>query len=136
MWREKGWLQGLDGFKLIRGDRILEDAGKKSGGGVCVYVNEQWCHPNNAVLKRHAGSPNLEILTVSLRPYYLPREFSHVIHSTIYIPDRKVAKHGEDELFSAIQDVERQSPDALHIIDGDFNHGFLKRCNSRYYINM
>ena len=84
-------------------------------------------------LKRHACSPNLEILTVSLRPYYLPREFSHVIHSTIYIPDRKVAKHGEDELFSAIQDIERQSPDALHIIDGDFNHGSLKRCNSRYY---
>ena len=45
--------------------------------------------------------------------------------STIYIPDRKVAKYGEDELFSAIQDIERKSPDALHIIDGDFNHGSL-----------
>ena len=34
----------IDGFKLMRGDRILEDAEKESGGGVCVYINEQWCH--------------------------------------------------------------------------------------------
>ena len=123
----------INGFKLLRGDRILENTDKVSGGGVCVYINEQWCHPNNAVLKRHSCSSNLEILTVSLRPYYLPREFSHVIHSTIYIPDKKVTKQGEDELFSIIQDIERQSPNALHIIDGDFNHGSLKRCTSRYY---
>lgn len=135
------WLGDLDrddhvdiqGFKLIRGDRILENTNKTKGGGLCVYVNEQWCHPNNVILKRHSCTPNLEILTVSLRPYYLPREFSHVIHSTIYIPDKSVVKPAEKELFSAIQDLERNSPNALFIIDGDFNHGSLKNCTSQYY---
>ena len=70
----------------------------RSGGGVCIYVNEKWCHPNNALIKRHSCSPNIEILTASLRPYYLPREFSHVIVHTVYVPNRGVAKSAATEL--------------------------------------
>ncbi|KAJ8040523.1 hypothetical protein HOLleu_14838 [Holothuria leucospilota] len=84
----------LDGFKLIRGDRSLEDTGKKSGGGVCVYVNHRWCHPSNVFIKKFSCTPNLEMLTVSIRPYYLPREFSHILHCTIYIPNQHAAQAG------------------------------------------
>ena len=40
----------IDGLKLLRGDRNMEDAGKHSGG-ICVYVNHKWCLPNNAFIK-------------------------------------------------------------------------------------
>ena len=41
--------------------------------------------------------------------------------------------HGGDGLFSAVQDMGRQSPGALHVVDGDFDHGSLGRCGSRCY---
>lgn len=111
----------INGFKLLRGDRTVE-LRKKSGGGVCVYINERWCHPNNAVIKRYSCSENLEILTVSLRPYYLPREFSHVVMSTVYVPHKNVAKEAALELTEVIHDLEQAAPASLMLINGDFNH--------------
>ena len=98
-----------------------EESGKAGGGGVCVYVNEKWCHPNNAVIKRHWCSPHLECLTLSLRPYYLPREFSHIVYNTIYVPNRNVARPAAQELCEIIDNIETSSPDALVLINGDFN---------------
>ena len=114
-------LVNIDGFKLLRGDRTA-DSGKKSGGGVCVYLNEEWCHPNNASIRRYSCSENVEILTVNLRPYYLPCEFSHVIMSTLYVPDRNVAILAARELVDAIHDFVAKAPDALIQVDTDFNH--------------
>ncbi|KAI3355865.1 hypothetical protein L3Q82_004417 [Scortum barcoo] len=36
--------------------------------------------------QRYKGEWDIELLAVSIRPYYLPREFSHVITITTYIP--------------------------------------------------
>ncbi|KAJ8018987.1 hypothetical protein HOLleu_42697 [Holothuria leucospilota] len=114
----------VDGFHLLRGDRLI-DSGKGKGGGVCAYVNERWCHPKNAVIKSHKCSTNIEILTV--RPYYLPREFSHVIVCAVYVPNRSLAKAAALELADVIHDLESKSPDSFVIINGDFNHCNLKR---------
>ncbi|PIK39885.1 hypothetical protein BSL78_23277 [Apostichopus japonicus] len=99
----------VNGFKLMRGDRTT-DSGKEKGGGVCLYVNENWCHPNHATIKHHSCSTNVEILTVSLRPYYLPREFSHVIVCTVYVPHRSAAKLAALELCDVIHELETASP--------------------------
>ena len=107
--------------------------GKPEGGGVCVYVNEKWCHPNNAVIKRHWCSPHLECLTVSLRPYYLPREFSHIVYNTIYVPNRNVARPAAQELCEIIDNIETSSPDALVLINGDFNYCSLKKTSVKYH---
>ncbi|PIK33982.1 hypothetical protein BSL78_29199 [Apostichopus japonicus] len=135
------WLTGnhsddhvnIDGFQLVRGDRDLEAAGKCSGGGVCVYVNQKWCHPNNVYRKDYVCTPHLEMLTVSVRPFYLPREFSHVLVCSVYIPDKSVAKAGSAELIKAIQDLEAKAPDALIVVNGDFNHGSMKHPGLRFY---
>jgi hypothetical protein len=87
----------LDGFKLIRGDEDNILSGKQCRGGLCVYINNKWCH-NPATLKVHSCSHILEPLAVSLRPYYLSHEFPHVIHyCTVYIPDKSVAKNGSED---------------------------------------
>lgn len=114
-------LVNVEGFKLLRGDRDLDATGKKSGGGVCLYVNEAWCHPNNAHLKSFHCSQHAEILVVNLRPYYLPREITKVVHVTVYIPDASHGKPAVDELIAVLKDIETANPDALIMVDGDFN---------------
>ncbi|KAL8606246.1 hypothetical protein ACOMHN_012878 [Nucella lapillus] len=59
----------LPGFTLIRMDRSKKVTGKKTGGGVCVFVNNNWCR--NITVKEQHCTPDLELLTVSLRPFYL-----------------------------------------------------------------
>ncbi|KAK1803599.1 hypothetical protein P4O66_021017 [Electrophorus voltai] len=62
------------------------DSGKSRGGGVCVMVNNSWCNNANVVTLARSCSPNLELLALKLRPFYLPREFTSVIINTVYIP--------------------------------------------------
>ncbi|KAJ8020273.1 hypothetical protein HOLleu_39827 [Holothuria leucospilota] len=92
-----------------------------------------WCHPHNAFIKQHTCTPNLEMLTVSIRPYYLPREFSHVLLYTVYIPDKSAAKAGSQELGAVIHELKVESPEAFIVVNGDFNHGTLKRSGSAFY---
>ena len=125
-------LVNIDGFKLLRGDRT-EDSGKKCGGGVCMYINEQWCHPNNASIKRYSCSENIEILTVNIRPYYLPREFSHVIVNTVYVPNRNVARPAAQELVNVLHELEASAPDAFILVNGDFNHCSLNKTSLQYH---
>ena len=35
---------------IFRADRT-NDSGKLKGGGLCISVNDQWCHPNNIPIK-------------------------------------------------------------------------------------
>ena len=64
------------GFKVFRGDRT-PDSGKTKGGGLCIFINTSWC--TNSTLKKHLCTPNLEVLVVSSRPFYLPREIPCII---------------------------------------------------------
>lgn len=75
----------LPGFQLLRADRT-RDSGKRKGGGLAVFVNDRWCNPGHITVKEQLCSRDIELLAVSMRPYYLPREFSHVIAITAYVP--------------------------------------------------
>ena len=75
------------GFTIYRQDRTA-DSGKCRGGGVCVMVNSLWA-TDVAVLASHC-SPVLELLTVKIRPFYLPREFTSVVVSEVYTPPRQI----------------------------------------------
>ena len=37
----------IEGFSIFCADRT-NDSRKLKGGELCVFVNEQWCHPNNS----------------------------------------------------------------------------------------
>ncbi|KAK3534494.1 hypothetical protein QTP86_016310, partial [Hemibagrus guttatus] len=63
----------LTGYTAQRHDRT-SDSGKSRGGGLCMYVNNNWC-TNTVTVDSHC-SPDLE--TVKCRPIYLPREFTVV----------------------------------------------------------
>uniref|UniRef100_A0AAZ3NQE4 Tetraspanin 31 n=1 Tax=Oncorhynchus tshawytscha TaxID=74940 RepID=A0AAZ3NQE4_ONCTS len=74
------------GFFTHRADRNNHLSGKKKGGDVCLMINETWCDHNNIQELKSFCSPDLEFLTFKCRPHYLPREFSSIIITVVYIP--------------------------------------------------
>ncbi len=95
----------MDGFSVFRLDRDCEKTGKKTGVGVCLYVNEQWCHSGHITVKESVCEENIELLAVSCRPYYLPRELSNVIVTVTYIPPSANAKLANDTIVRAAHDL-------------------------------
>ncbi|KAI4877186.1 hypothetical protein NFI96_006968, partial [Prochilodus magdalenae] len=110
----------LDGLALFRVDRDSALCGKTRGGGLCVYINTEWC--KNSVLVSSYCSPLVEFMIVRCRPVYLPREFTAVLIISVYIPPGATTKAALCELYSAISGLQNTHPDGLFIVAGDFNH--------------
>ena len=68
--------------------------GKKRGGGVCMYINEAWCPSNNVTVRKHLNTCDVDLLSLSLRPRYLPREFGQVFVTCVYIPPLGLSSTG------------------------------------------
>ncbi len=69
----------LHGLTCCRADRDSSLSGKTRGGGLCVYINKEWC--NNAAvlsLSKHCSSL-VELMVVKCRPLYLPREYTAIV---------------------------------------------------------
>ena len=100
------------------------DSGKSKGGGLCIYVNNDWCSQSQAI--DSYCSPHLEALTVICRPFYLPRELTAVTVTAVYIPPDANVSLALSHLHSAISKQQRAHPDGVHIVAGDFNQANLK----------
>lgn len=114
-------LFNVDGFHLIRSDRTYESE-KEYVGGVCFYFNKEWTNAKHIHTKTQHCDRNIEILTTSVRPYYLPCEFTHVIFYGVYIPLGGYHSCALDTLNDEINIQSSNQPNALHLIMGDFNH--------------
>lgn len=77
-------LVALDGFHLLRADRNTTETGKKKGGGLAMFVNKRWCNPGHVTIKDKLCSKDIELLAISMRPYYLPREFTVAVMIGVY----------------------------------------------------
>ncbi|KAI3352143.1 hypothetical protein L3Q82_020948 [Scortum barcoo] len=62
-------------------------SGKSKGGGVCFMVNIKWC--SDVEIISTGCSPDLEHLMIRCRPYYLPREFTSVVMTAVYVPPQR-----------------------------------------------
>ena len=56
-----------------------------TGRGLCMSVKKKVSHQLLCVRER-VSTRSYEILTVSFRPHYLPREFGQITVSLVYIP--------------------------------------------------
>ena len=94
----------IDGFgEPFRLDREKTASGKRSGGGVCLYVNPGWCTRENVCVKKTLCTENVELLSVSMRPRYLPRKFGRVFVTVCYVcPD----------ISGAVRDIQSLYPGA------------------------
>ena len=70
---------------------------------------------------------DLEFLMLMCRPFWLPREFSAVIITAVYIPPQADTDRAHGELYSAISSQETAHPEAVFITTGDFNKANLRK---------
>ncbi len=110
----------------------IEKRHRKSqcGGGVCMYVNEKWCHPNNAVIKRHACSLYIHFYGQFTPILPTPGIFSCCVFNDIH---SKPVSCKAGYQWIVIHGIERSNPDALVITNGDFNHASLKKSSVQYH---
>ncbi|KAL0199448.1 hypothetical protein M9458_007988, partial [Cirrhinus mrigala] len=125
-------IQPAEFFSVHRMDRT-RDSGKSRGGGVCLMVNNSWCNSASVVPLARSCTPNLELLTIMCRPFYLPREFTSVIISAVYIPPQADTDTALCELHEALTQRQAQHRDAALIVAGDFNSANLKRAAPNFY---
>eukprot|EP00745_Piridium_sociabile_P040895 TRINITY_DN7963_c0_g1_i8.p1 TRINITY_DN7963_c0_g1~~TRINITY_DN7963_c0_g1_i8.p1 ORF type:complete len:536 (+),score=69.46 TRINITY_DN7963_c0_g1_i8:209-1816(+) len=110
-------------------DRECEKIGKGMGGGVCLYVNERWCDSANVCVKKRVCTHELELISVSLRPRYLPREFGRIFVTVVYAPvfNQSSAARAGQTIAAVVRDLQLISADAPCFIVGDFNHCNLRK---------
>ncbi len=121
-----------DNFSVLRIDRTAE-AGKTKGGGVCFMINKKGCDPRNVSILLHSCSPHLEHLSMICRPLYLPREFSLIIVTAVYIPPQADTCLTLSKLHDVLSGYINKHPDAAFIIAGDFNKASLRQVMPNIY---
>ena len=72
----------LPGFTTIRLDRDSKKTQKQLGGGLGKLVNNKWA--TNFTVRETVNGKHYEILTVSFRPHYLPREIGQITVILVY----------------------------------------------------
>ncbi|CAM4567741.1 unnamed protein product [Leuciscus chuanchicus] len=109
----------LDNFLTVRADRTRQ-SGKERGGGLCVFINKRWC--TNIKIHSIICTPDVEILTLSLRPFYLPREFPTVIFGCVYCPPDANIQAAAELIAENANSMLSKYPRAPVFYMGDYNN--------------
>uniref|UniRef100_A0A2C9LT42 Uncharacterized protein n=1 Tax=Biomphalaria glabrata TaxID=6526 RepID=A0A2C9LT42_BIOGL len=102
-------LIAIDGFSCVRSDRTAESK-KKKGGGLCVYINLKYC--TNYTVKKRMCCPDLELLVLSMRPFYLPRDFGVIYIVQVYVPPTAKTEVAAAIIADVVHEFQTRSPDA------------------------
>ncbi len=121
-----------DNFSVLRMDRTAE-AGKTKGGGVCFITNNKWCDPRNISILSCSCSLHLEHLSIICRPFYLPREFSSIVVTAVYISPQADTSLALSKLHDVLSGYINKHPDAACIIAGDYNKANLKKVMPNFH---
>ncbi|GFO22673.1 reo_6 protein [Plakobranchus ocellatus] len=134
IWLNNSHPDGLvkpPGFSIYRQDRDKTTTGKQDGGGVCFMILDKWC--TNVKVISSGCNKNLEHLTIKCRPFYLPKQFSSLTLTAVYIHPAADTKEALDHLRDIISNSENKDPDTHSIICGDFNQANLKTVLPNFY---
>lgn len=119
----------IDGFgEPLRQDRDSTVTGKSLGGGLCLYVNKKWC--STSVVRETLCTPDIELLSVSLRPFYLPREFPQIFITLVYIHPKPNATNATWAIADTVHRLQNIAPS---FIMGDFNHCKLGKSLANFH---
>ena len=113
------------GLTIYRSDRSRDETGKTRGGGVCFLINDRWATDVKILSK--TCSVDIETLTIVCRPFYLPREFSSIILTAVYIPPQANTDAAVIQLSDIVTQAELSQPDSFVIVTGDFNKANPKK---------
>lgn len=71
---------------------------------------------------RRLQETDIELVCLSLTPFYLPREFGNILLRTAYIPPGGNAAKAANIIADCVHSQLKQTPEAPCFILGDFNH--------------
>ena len=100
MWFMETWLLNnipdssvdLSSFTAVQADGGPKTSRKRRD--LMLPVNNRWCHPGYVMVKAAIYCQDTELLAVSLKLYFVPRVFSHIITTDVYIPSRAASGSG------------------------------------------
>ena len=72
-------------------------------------------------------SPDLELLCLSLRPFYLPRDYGNIFICAVYIPPSGNASKAASRIADCVHQQLKNKPDAPLFTLGDVNHCRLEQ---------
>ena len=128
----------LPGYSTVRADQDTNKANKQCGGGLLLYINDNWA--NNFILVSIHIKPHQEIMMVKVRPFWLPREIACVLLILVYCPvfDKPSHANVKDvvaKLHNTIEIYEQDNPNAAIITLGDFNGASIKLRRYKQYVS-
>lgn len=127
----------LDGLTRHRADRAASQCGKLLDDGLAVYIKKSWCQ--DAKVVHIFWSPHVDTMTVKCRPFYLPWEFTVIIHlCTTGLTWRrlwvKIIISEQQRVHLINYAVFIAHPNyAVFIAAGDFNQASLKSVLPKFY---
>ena len=77
-------------------------------------------------MRKKLCSADVELLSVSLRPRYLPREFGQLFVSACHVPPSACAARAASEIDDTVRAPQLISPHAPCFVLGGFNHCDLR----------
>ena len=96
-------------------------------------INKSWCDQRNVHFIRSFCSPDLEFLMLLCRPFWLPREFTAVNITAVYIPPQADTDRALRELYGSISEQETAHPEVAFIVAGDFNKANFKTIAPKFH---
>ncbi len=100
---------------------------------ITVYDRDTLLNIGSSVAQRKLCSPDLEFHMLLCRPFWLPREFTAIIITAVYIPPQANTDQALRELYGNISDQETAHPDAAFVITGDFNKANFRTIAPKYF---
>ncbi len=126
----------LTGISVHCSDRTKELTGKSRGGSICFYINNSWCDERNLHSIKSFCSPDLEFHILLCQPFWLPREFTAIKITAVYIPPRANTDQALKELYGNISEQETTHPDVEFVVKGDFNKANFNTIAPKYFQNI
>ncbi len=96
-------------------------------------INKKWCDPRSISIRSCSCLAHLEHLSIICRQFYLPREFSSIIATTVYIPPQADTGLALSKLHDVLSGYINKHPDAASIIAGDFNKVNLRQVMPNFH---
>lgn len=117
-WLSQGTDIHIDGFNIIRFDRDIVGTRKSVGSGLCLAVNNSWA--TTYTVRESDSCRHYELLTVSFRPHYLPREFTQITIILAYVPEPE-CHLAADRIADFHYNTVTRTGEQLVFLLGDFN---------------
>lgn len=108
----------LEGYTAIRLDRDNKKTEKELGGGLLMFVSKNWA--TNYTVRETCSTKDFELLSVSFRPHYLPREFGQLTVILVYVPGPNNAL-AADRIAECYNRALCRASDQPVMLLGDFN---------------